>query len=275
MNFIEFIKTKVFLRHFILSIIISAVFIAFVLGMLKWYTHHGESFKVPSLVGLSPEQIDQMTTIDNFEVLIIDSVFDSRQPKGTVLIQDPLPGTYVKKNRKLYLTTVAVLPERIVMPNLVDLTLRQAKATIETYGLRLGDVNYVPDIAANAVLAQYFNGREVEAGVELLKGSVIDLKVGQEMGNGKYQVPFLIGKTRTEAEALLHKYYFVIGDESFEDNADPETARVYSQSPSSDQGEFLNPGQPVNLIYRDPEKFDFNEYLESLQNEEGSNDFIE
>lgn len=94
------------------------------------------------------------------------------------------------------------------------------------------------------------------------------------MGNGKYQVPFVVGKTREEAEAILRKFYFVIGDESFEDNANPETARVYSQSPSADQGEFLNPGQPVNLIYRDPEKFDFDEYLESLQNKE-SNEIIE
>jgi beta-lactam-binding protein with PASTA domain len=275
MNFIEFIKTKVFLRHFLVSVILSAVLISIVLGMLKWYTHHGESYKIPSLVGLTPDQIDQLTTIDNFEVLIIDSVFDSRQPRGTVLIQEPVAGTMVKKNRKVYLTTVAVLPERVTMPNLVDLTLRQANATIETYGLRLGNVNYVPDIAANAVLAQFYDGEEIEAGYELQKGSKIDLRVGQEMGNGMYQVPFLIGKTRAEAESLLRKYYFVVGDETFEDDADPETARVYSQTPEASNDQFLNPGQPVNLIYRDPEKFDFDEYLQSLENMNQEDDLVE
>lgn len=237
-----------------------------VLGLLKWYTHHGEAFKVPSLVGLTPEQIDQLTTIDNFNIIVIDSVFDSRQPKGTVLIQDPVQGTYVKKGRKIYLTTVAVLPERINMPNLVDLTLRQAKATIETYGLKLGQVNYVPDIAANAVLSQYYKGRVIEPGYELMKGSVIDLKVGEAVGSGKYAVPFVIGKTRDEAEKLLHKSYFIIGEETFEDGATPATAKVYSQSPRPEDNELLNAGQPVNLIYRDPEKFDFEEYLETLQN---------
>lgn len=268
MNFIEFVKTKIFLRHFLLSVILTAIIISVILGMLKWYTHHGESYKVPLLVGLTPQQIEQLTTIDNFEVIIIDSVFDSRQPRGTILIQDPVPGTYVKKGRKVYLTTVAVLPEQIKMPNLIDLTLRQAKATIETYGLRLGQINYVPDIAANAVLAQFYKGRSVEPGFELLKGSVIDLRVGKETGSGRYQVPNLVGKTRQEAEAILHRYYFVVGDESFEDGADPATARVYSQSPSADQSEFLNPGSPINLIYKDPAKFDFDEYLESLSNED-------
>lgn len=268
MNFFEFIKTKVFVRHFITSIVISAVLITVILTLLKGYTHHGDSYKIPSLLGLTPQQIQELTTIDNFEVLIIDSVFDSRQLKGTVLIQEPAPGSYVKKNRKIYLTTVALLPEQVNMPNLVDLTLRQAKATIETYGLRLGQVNYVPDIAANAVLGQYYKGKSIEPGHELLKRSIIDLKVGKETGSGQYKVPFLIGKTRAEAEVLLHRYYFIIGDETFEDGADPETARVYSQSPSASQDEYLTAGQPVNLVYRDPEKFDFDEYLESLNTQD-------
>lgn len=275
MNFIEFVRTKLFLRHFLLSIVLTAIIISVILGMLKWYTHHGESYKVPSLLGLTPEQIDQLTTIDYFDVTIIDSVFDSRQPKGTVLIQEPVPGTYVKMGRKVYLTTVAVLPERVKMPNLIDLTLRQAKSTIETYGLRLGQINYVPDIAANAVLGQFHKGREIDPGYELLKGSVIDLKVGKETGSGRYQVPNLIGKTREEAEAILTRYYFVIGDETFEDNADPATARVYSQHPPANQSEFLNPGSPVNLTFRDPEKFNFDEYLESLNEEDEVQELIE
>lgn len=268
MNFIEFIKTKSFLRNLLAAVIISGVLISIIVLLLKNYTHHGESYKVPSLVGLTPEQIEQLETVDNFKIIIIDSVFDSRQPKGSVLIQEPVAGSLVKRNRKIYLTTVAVLPEQIKMPNLVDLTLRQAKATIETYGLRLGNVEYVPDIAANAVLAQIYKGNQVEPGTELLKGSVIDLRVGEEVGRGRYQVPFLIGKTREEAQALLSKYYFVIGSETFEGGSEPSTARVYAQSPEYNQNEYLNAGQPVNLIYRDPDKFDFDEYLESL----GSNE---
>lgn len=272
MTFIEFIRTRLFARHFILSVILTVVMISVILSMLKWYTHHGEAYKVPSLVGLTPEQIEQLTTIDNFEVEVIDSVFDSRQPKGTVLIQEPTAGSMVKKNRTIYLTTVSVLPERIKMPNLVDLTLRQAKSTIETYGLRLGKVTYVPDIAVNAVLAQYFKGREVNAGFDLLKGSVIDLKVGEEAGSGQYPVPFVIGKTREEAEALLNRYYFVIGDETYEDGANSETALVYSQNPQADKNSLLNAGQPVNLVFRDPVKFNFDEYLESLNADENTPD---
>lgn len=262
MNFFEFLQTRVFIKHFIISVILTIAIVALVLGMLKWYTHHGESVDVPSLIGLTPEQISQLETIDNFEVIIVDSVFDARQPRGSVIIQDPLPGSHVKLHRKIYLTTVAVLPEQVSMPNLVDLTLRQASATLETYNLVLGNINYVPDIAANAVLGQFYKNKEIQPGTSILKGSIISLRVGQGVGNGRFQVPFLIGKTKSEAQQLLARYYLTVGDEVFEDDADPETARVYSQTPSYVRGLMLNAGQPVNLVYRDPAVFDFDAYLE-------------
>ncbi len=262
MNFFEFLQTRVFIKHFIISVILTIAIVALVLGMLKWYTHHGESVDVPSLIGLTPEQISQLETIDNFEVIIVDSVFDARQPRGSVIIQDPLPGSHVKLHRKIYLTTVAVLPEQVSMPNLVDLTLRQASATLETYNLVLGNINYVPDIAANAVLGQFYKNKEIQPGTSILKGSIISLRVGQGVGNGRFQVPFLIGKTKSEAQQLLARYYLTVGDEVFEDDADPETARVYSQTPSYVRGLMLNAGQPVKLVYRDPAVFDFDAYLE-------------
>ncbi|PKP04557.1 MAG: hypothetical protein CVU14_00160 [Bacteroidetes bacterium HGW-Bacteroidetes-9] len=262
MNFFEFLQTRVFIKHFIISVILTIAIVTLVLGMLKWYTHHGESVDVPSLIGLTPEQISQLETIDNFEVIIVDSVFDARQPRGSVIIQDPLPGSHVKLHRKIYLTTVAVLPEQVSMPNLVDLTLRQASATLETYNLVLGNINYVPDIAANAVLGQFYKNKEIQPGTSILKGSIISLRVGQGVGNGRFQVPFLIGKTKSEAQQLLARYYLTVGDEVFEDDADPETARVYSQTPSYVRGLMLNAGQPVNLVYRDPAVFDFDAYLE-------------
>ena len=264
MNFTEFIQTRVFVRHLIISVVLSAAIIALVISMLKWYTHHGESVTVPSLIGLLPSQIEQLETIENFEVIVVDSVFDSRQPKGTVIIQDPQPGSHVKKQRKIYLTTVALLPEQVSMPGLVDMTLRQASSTLETYDLILGSVSYVPDIAANAVLGQFFKGREIAPGTPILKGSVISLRVGQSTGNGKFKLPFLLGKTRSEAMLILDRYYLSMGEEIFENDADPETARVFSQSPAFSKGLMVNAGQQVNLVYRDPAVFDFEPFLEMM-----------
>ncbi|HPJ62021.1 PASTA domain-containing protein [Lentimicrobium sp.] len=264
MNFFEFIQTRIFVRHFIVSVILTVLIVSLVLWALKWYTHHGESIAVPSLVGLTPDQISQLETISDFEVIIVDSVYDSKMPKGSVIIQDPLPGSNVKRHRKIYLTTVAVMPEKVSMPDLVDLSLRQATATLETYGLKLGNISYVPDIAANAVLGQYYLGSSIEPGFEILKGSVIELKVGQSIGGARFQVPFLIGKTRQEALQMLESRYLAPGEEVFEDDADPENARVYTQTPSYVKGLLMNAGQTVSLVFRDPDKFDFDAYLQTM-----------
>lgn len=264
MNFFQFIGSRQFWRHFLLSVALSGVVIILVISTLKWYTHHGESVVVPNLVGLTPEQISQLETISDVEVMIVDSVFDSRMPRGSVLIQDPVAGSKVKRHRKVYLTTVAVTPEKVDMPDLVDLTLRQAAATLETYGLKLGRISYVPDIAENAVLAQLHNGRSIKPGAELLKGSVIDLRVGQSFSGGRSPLPFLVGKTREEAISLLNRSLLTLGDETFEDGADPETARVYSQSPAYTSGKLLNPGQSVSLVFKDPSTFDFDTYLNQI-----------
>ena len=267
MNFIEFIKTRVFVRHFLLSVALTVVVVTLILAALKWYTHHGESVIVPSLIGLTPDQIDQLETTSDIEIIITDSVFDSKLPRGSVIIQDPIAGSSVKRNRKVYLTTVAVMPEKVAMPNLVDLSLRQASATLETYGLKLGKVTYVPDIAANAVLGQFYKNREIEPDFEILKGSIIDLRVGESSGGGRYKLPFLIGKTRLEALNLLNNNLLTIGEEIYEDGADPETARVYSQSPSYSQQRMMNVGQPVSLVFKDPATFDFDTYLQEIAND--------
>jgi beta-lactam-binding protein with PASTA domain len=267
MNFFDFIRTRVFVRHFLLSVVLTALAIALVLGALKWYTHHGESVIVPSLVGLTPNEINQLETISDIEVIISDSVFDSKLRRGSVITQDPLPGSSVKRNRKVYLTTVAIMPEKAEMPNLVDLTLRQASATLETYGLKLGRVTYVPDIAANAVLAQFYKNEKIEPGFEILKGSVIDLRVGESSGGGRYKLPFLIGKTRQQALDLLNSNLLILGEEEYEDDADPETARVYSQNPSYTSNRMLNVGQPVSLVFKDPSTFDFDAYLQEFAND--------
>ena len=267
MNFFEFVRTRVFVKQFLLSVALTAAVITLILVALKWYTHHGESMVVPSLIGLTADQINELEIASDIIIIVTDSVFDSKLPRGSVIIQDPVAGSKVKRNRKVYLTTVSVMPEKVAMPNLVDLTLRQASATLETYGLSLGRVTYVPDIAANAVLAQFYKNQEIKPDFEILKGSVIDLRVGESSGGGRYKLPFLIGKTRQEALNLLNTNLLTLGEEIYEDNADPETARVYTQNPGYSSNKMMNVGQPVSLVFKDPYTFDFDVYLQEFAND--------
>ncbi len=265
MNFVQFITTKTFLKHFGISLLLLILISWAVLASLKIYTHHGESVDVPNYIGRTMAEINSMESGKDLEIVVVDSVYDITKPKGTVISQDPLPKSHVKGNRKIYITLISSTPEQIKMPDLVDLSLRQATAILQTYGLRLGSIRQVPDIANNAVLRQLYQGRPIEKGTMIPKGVTIDLVVGVGTGGDKVQIPFLIGKTRQEALMEIRRTSLNKGTETFEQGADTLNARVYQQNPPFAVGRYLSMGQSVNLIYRSPKEFDFDGYMQSYK----------
>ncbi len=229
------------------------------------YTHHGKEVLVPNLVGLTMPELDDRKDLDDFSFVIIDSIFDINKKKGSIAFQEPPPNSKVKPVRAIYLTLVAFKPEQVSMPDLKDLTFRQAIAVLESYGLKPGNMEYVPDIAKNAVLRQRHKGRDVEPGTWIEKGERIDLQLGNGSGGESTQIPLLLGMKRNEAINAINSAFFVLGNESFEDGKDTLTARVYKQSPSYISKGFHKSGEKIDLIYRSDKKFDFNTFLQKYR----------
>ena len=94
--------------------------------------------------------------------------------------QDPAPGQLVKRGRKIYLSISTLNPPQVEMPNLIDLSLRQAENMLKTNDLRLGQVVYKPSRYVNAVLEQRYKGRIIRQGTRLPYHSEITLVVGKE-----------------------------------------------------------------------------------------------
>lgn len=255
MSFIGFIKSKIFLRNTLIAILVTIVLLWIALRLLNMYTQHNSYTTVADFKGIPMAQLDEFASDNNLEYLIIDSVFDNSLAKGTVAMQDPSPGTKVKSGRKIYLTTVALYPEQISMPNLVDLTLRQATAMLESYGLKPGKLTYVPDIAHNAVLQQKLNSKEITPGTLIDKGSKIDLIIGKGQEESNTIIPDLFGQKQSEAKDLLQYASLNIGSEIFMDGNDTVHARVYKQKPEANTSAQI--GVTVDLWYRSDRKFDF------------------
>ncbi|NTW34187.1 MAG: PASTA domain-containing protein, partial [Bacteroidetes bacterium] len=179
MSLLEFVKSRKFLIHLGLSILISLIFIWIASLFLGVFTQHGSEITVPNLTGLKIEELDDYLSDRNLNYEIIDSVYNIKERKGTVISQDPYPNSKVKSGRKIYVTVVSILPEQTTVPDLKDLTLRQSIAVLETYGLKIGKLEYIPDIARNAVLKQKYKGRIIEPGTMVEKGSLIDVVLGK------------------------------------------------------------------------------------------------
>ena len=178
----EFYKKHPVLSTLILMLLISVLIVVLVGYTLRFFTLHGKEYDIPDLRGFDAEQLEQYKKDSNdhdFKILINDSVFIPDREGGTVLSQDPLPGNKAKKGRKIYVSIVAWNSPQVEMPNLVDLSLRQAENILTSNDLRLGQVIYKASKYSNAVLEQRYNGRIVEAGILVPYQAKITLIVGK------------------------------------------------------------------------------------------------
>jgi len=82
----------------------------------------------------------------------------SKNPRDTVISQDPPPGTILKSGVSVNLLLSSGIPEKkIIMPDLIGMNIDQAAGIIEKIGIELRGVNQKPaaDIEENIVMDQY------------------------------------------------------------------------------------------------------------------------
>ena len=262
MGFFYFLGQKKFYIHLLIAIVLGIFLFWAALFSLDKFTRHGEVYVVPDFYGMTIPQLVGQNYDYFFDLVIIDSVYDNKAAKGSVLMQNPLPGSKVKQGRHVYLTIVSELPEKVFMPNLKNLSLRQALVMLESVNLGVGRLEYVDYFARNAVVDQLLEGEPVEPATELIRGTVIDLKVGKGDLSATVPVLLLIAKKQREVKRLLNYVYLNVGREYFLDGDDTAHARVYKTEPSPIDDTELEPGLKVDIWYRSDEHFDFKNYLE-------------
>lgn len=261
MRFREFIRSKIFLRQLLYASAAAIVIMWVSLKLLDIYTHHGRTITVPELQGFFEQDARDIIKDRQLRYIINDSIFYDDGLRGSIFSQDPPAGTEVKKGRTIYLTKIAIMPEMVEMPDLNDLSLRQAIAILTAYGLRPGQLDYRPDIARNAVLQQKYNKGTIEPGTLIAKGTNIDLVLGKGLGENLVMVPVLLGFTKQEAIRALHAATLNVGNSFYLDDEE-DNVKVYKQHPDPlTRKEFLQAGSSVDIYYRSPEAFDFETYL--------------
>lgn len=229
---------------FVLGIVIV---INIVLGAL---THHGQEIAVPDMTNMSVQEARSLASDNEINAIVTDSVYVRRMERGAVFSQNPKAGTKVKQGRKVRLTINAVIPKQISMPNLVGLSMRQAKAELSSKGLSLGSLIYVSDIATNNVLKQLYRNREIAPGASVESGAVINLVVGLNEDDFGTFIPSVIGMKYMRAVDAIHDNSLNVAalrfDKSVKNYSDSLDAVVYRQSPAASE-ESVTMGQEVTL----------------------------
>lgn len=259
-----FLISKTFFKHLGIAIVAGFLLLLLTMQILKVYTLHGEEYSLPNYTDLTMDELDEYKLGSELEFVIDDSVYNETKEPGTILEQNPLPGSKVKQGRKIYLTVVTETPEKVKMPNLHDLSLRQSISLLETYGLQIRRLQYVPDIAKDAVLQQMHKGDTIDPGTPIFKGAKINLILGQGRGNNKVKMPFLIGLKKEAAIRMLHTNSLNVGEQFFLDSQDTSHLRIYNTEPPCTTGDKVKMGDYVDLYYRSDKNFNFVELINSF-----------
>lgn len=266
-NLITFLLSKKFAYHLAAAIVLLILLLFLLFKFIDIYTEHGDEIVVPDFHGRTVNELIALGYDKQYDFFIIDSLYDEYHKSGAVVIQDPPAGLKVKKGRNIYVTIVASMPEMVIVPDLRDLTIRQAINILESARLKTGKLIYVPSFDKNAVLEQFYNDDTITPGDTLVKGSVVDLMVGSGDSQYKIPIPFLIGKTREEAIHDINAASFNLGKEIYIDSIIDESSRVYMQDPLWNSDIPYYAGDSIRLWYRSDELFDFVMYTEAMAND--------
>lgn len=192
-DFFNFLRSKVFLINLGLALLVLIIGCVLMLQWLKSSTRHGDFVEVPDLAKLSITEMRQTIAEANLRYEVIDSAeYDPDYPRFSIIEQNPAAGNKVKENRKIYVTVNPSGYKKVTVPNIIQVTQRNAASMLKAVGLEVERVTYIDELGKDMVYYIRHNGKNIQPGDRIPKTSGIELVCG----NG--DIP---GKARVKADS--------------------------------------------------------------------------
>jgi beta-lactam-binding protein with PASTA domain len=179
MSIFQFIKSTSFFKQLAIAIVALLILI---FGLKWWFgftTNHDQKIQVPDLHKMELSEVERILKEVDLRFEVMDSTsYNTTYPNRSVIEQSPESGSFVKENRKIYVTINPSKYREEVIPNLNGRTKRQAITRLLSLGYRIGESSYIPDIGKDVIRGMEHNGKELQSGEKLPRNSVIDLILG-------------------------------------------------------------------------------------------------
>ncbi len=178
-NFLEFLKSKTFLIQLGLAVVAIVVIVFATLQWLKGTTNHGEFVEVPDFSKMSVAEMRKAVEEAGLRYQVLDSSeYNPDYPRFSILDQNPPAGNKVKSNRKIYFTVNPSGYKKVSVPDIIQVTQRNATAMLRAVGLDVERVTYIDQLGKDMVYNMKFKGKYVKPGDKLPKTSKIELICG-------------------------------------------------------------------------------------------------
>ncbi|WP_334167425.1 PASTA domain-containing protein [Phocaeicola paurosaccharolyticus] len=177
-DFFSFKNNRFFWINIIAMILVVIVVI---FGALKWldsYTRHGDAIEVPNVKNINVDEAEVMLNNRELSLVVIDSTYKKDLPAGTVLEQNPVPGSKIKKGRAIYVTINSDRVPLVAIPDIVDnSSLRQAEAKLKAMGFKLTEPQYISG-EKDWVYGLSYRGRQLNTGDRVPREAILTLTAG-------------------------------------------------------------------------------------------------
>jgi len=180
--YLKLLRSDSIVKHLFASSITVFIIFYFVFISVKIYTKHNRYIEVPSLSGLNIEDANKILKKKKLKFEVLDSSkYFSETPVNFILSQIPDAGEFVKKNRKIYLNVNPSDYQKVSIPNIIQITKRNAESILNALGFEVSGFQYVDNIGMDMVLEVLYNGDKMNIGDAIARGSKLELI----LGNGK------------------------------------------------------------------------------------------
>lgn len=178
-NFFNFLKSRTFLIQLGLAALAVVVLVFIALQWLKSTTNHGEFVEVPDFSKMSVMEMRKAVEDARLRYQVLDSSnYNPDYPRFSILEQNPPAGNKVKANRKIYFTVNPSGYKKVSVPDIIQVTQRNASSMLKAVGLDVERVTYIDELGKDMVYNMKFKGKYIKPGDRLPKTSKVELICG-------------------------------------------------------------------------------------------------
>lgn len=197
---------------------------------------------VPDLAGKNIVYALELLTDLGLNTKVEGSEYSTDMPKNNVIFQEPKPGSEIKKGRDVRII-ISKGQKSILMPNLANLPIQQARIILEENSLCQGQISsiYSNRIKKDSVIAQV-----PTTGTMITRSECVNLLVSVGVRPQEYKMPDLKGRFLDSAIPLIENSNLILGKIKSVFYQDKPLNTIIAQEPLS--GYFVTEGGTVDLV---------------------------
>jgi eukaryotic-like serine/threonine-protein kinase len=201
-----------------------------------------EGIVVPDLIGKDLVAALELSNKQGLSLKVADRAFSISAPSNHIISQDPRPGSWLRPEAIIRVVVSKGMGE-LAIPAVHGVAWRDAKSTLERYGLRVGEILRVHSdrVAHDNVVAQ-----SPPAASKIMKGGAVALLVSDGPWSVSYIMPDLRGQPQSIANEMAASIGLRVEKVRYMDRPEARAGSVVTQQPAA--GQRVMAGQGVELV---------------------------